>query len=73
MPDPGLLRFERLAQRGAFALTPETRYARSGSVNIAFQVIGEGPADLVFVPGYISNIEVKQIAAGVNMCMERRS
>jgi hypothetical protein len=39
-------------------LTPETRYARSGNVNIAFQVFGEGPGDLVFVPGYVSNIEV---------------
>ena len=39
-------------------MTPETRYARSGSVNIAFQVFGEGPGDLVFVPGYVSNIEV---------------
>ena len=39
-------------------MTPETRYARSGNVNIAFQMFGEGPGDLVFVPGYISNIEV---------------
>jgi pimeloyl-ACP methyl ester carboxylesterase len=39
-------------------LAPETRYARSGDVNIAFQVLGEGPGDLVFVPGYVSNIEV---------------
>jgi pimeloyl-ACP methyl ester carboxylesterase len=39
-------------------LAPETRYTRSGDVNIAFQVLGEGPGDLVFVPGYVSNIEV---------------
>ena len=31
--------------------TPETRYARSGDVNIAYQVSGDGPLDLVFVPG----------------------
>lgn len=36
----------------------ETRYAKSGDVNIAFQVLGEGPRDLVLVPGWISNIEV---------------
>jgi len=36
---------------------PETRYARSGKVSIAYQVLGEGPPDLVFVPGLISNIE----------------
>src|SRR5262249_54914738 len=32
--------------------TPETRYARSGDVNIAYQVIGDGPFDLVFVMGW---------------------
>jgi pimeloyl-ACP methyl ester carboxylesterase len=37
---------------------PETRYATSGDVHIAYQVIGNGPIDLVFVPGYISNLEV---------------
>jgi hypothetical protein len=30
---------------------PETRYAKSGDVNVAYQVIREGPFDLVFVPG----------------------
>jgi pimeloyl-ACP methyl ester carboxylesterase len=37
---------------------PTTRYARSGDLNIAFQVVGDGPVDLVYVPGWISNIEV---------------
>jgi class 3 adenylate cyclase len=37
---------------------PTTRYARSGDVNIAYQVIGQGPHDLVYVPGFVSNIEV---------------
>jgi pimeloyl-ACP methyl ester carboxylesterase len=36
---------------------PETRYARSGDVHIAYQVIGSGPLDLVFVPGFVSNVE----------------
>ncbi len=36
---------------------PETRYARSGDVNIAFQVLGEGPIDLVFVMGWVSHLE----------------
>jgi len=39
-------------------MTPETRYARSGGVSIAYQVIGSGPIDLVLVPGWLSNIEV---------------
>ena len=37
---------------------PETRYARSGDVSIAYQVVGDGPFDLVFVPGFVSNIEL---------------
>jgi pimeloyl-ACP methyl ester carboxylesterase len=37
--------------------TPTTRYARSGNTNIAYQVVGEGPFDLVWVPGWISNVE----------------
>jgi class 3 adenylate cyclase len=36
---------------------PETRYARSGGVNIAYQIVGEGPFDLIWVPGWVSNIE----------------
>jgi pimeloyl-ACP methyl ester carboxylesterase len=39
-------------------MPPETRYARSGDVNIAYQVTGEGPRDLVYVPGWVSNIEL---------------
>jgi pimeloyl-ACP methyl ester carboxylesterase len=37
---------------------PETRYARSGDLNIAYQVVGEGPIDLVYVPGFVSNVEL---------------
>jgi hypothetical protein len=37
---------------------PPTRYAKSGELNIAYQVVGDGPFDLVYVPGWISNIEV---------------
>jgi len=36
---------------------PETMYARSGDVNIAYQVIGDAPLDLVFVMGWVSHME----------------
>jgi pimeloyl-ACP methyl ester carboxylesterase len=39
-------------------MLPETRYAKSGDVNIAYQVVGSGPRDLVVVPGWVSNIDV---------------
>jgi pimeloyl-ACP methyl ester carboxylesterase/DNA-binding CsgD family transcriptional regulator/class 3 adenylate cyclase len=38
-------------------MTPRTRYARSGEVSIACQVIGDGPIDLVHVPAFISHLE----------------
>jgi DNA-binding CsgD family transcriptional regulator/class 3 adenylate cyclase len=39
-------------------VTPsETRYARSGAVHIAYQVVGNGPLDLVFVMGWVSSID----------------
>jgi pimeloyl-ACP methyl ester carboxylesterase len=40
------------------SVTPETRYAKSGDLNIAYQVVGEGPFDLIYVPGWISNVEL---------------
>jgi pimeloyl-ACP methyl ester carboxylesterase len=36
---------------------PETKYARSGDVNIAYQVIGDAPLDLVFVMGWVSHLD----------------
>jgi pimeloyl-ACP methyl ester carboxylesterase len=36
---------------------PQTRYAKSGDVHIAYQVWGDGPTDLVFVPGFVSHLE----------------
>ena len=36
----------------------ETRYARSGDLQIAYQVLGDGPLDVVFVPLFVSNIDV---------------
>ena len=36
---------------------PETRYASSGDVNLAYQIFGEGPVDLVFVMGWVSHLE----------------
>jgi class 3 adenylate cyclase/pimeloyl-ACP methyl ester carboxylesterase len=38
-------------------MAPVTRYARSGELHIAYQVLGEGPVDLVYVPSWISQAE----------------
>ena len=39
-------------------MLPQTRYTKSGDVNIAYQVLGEGPPDLVLCPGWVSNIDL---------------
>lgn len=35
----------------------KTKYAKSKDLNIAYQVVGEGPVDLVFIPGWVSHVE----------------
>ena len=42
---------------GVMAEIPSTHYVKSDDVHIAYQVIGEGPFDLLFVPGFVSNVE----------------
>ena len=39
-------------------MVSEVRYARSGDVNIAYRVAGDGPLDIVFVPGSGSHVEL---------------
>lgn len=38
---------------------PETRYASSGELSIAYQVVGEGDVDIVYVPGWVSHVELQ--------------
>jgi class 3 adenylate cyclase len=37
---------------------PKTEYARSGDLHIAYQVVGDGPFDLVYVPGWVSHLDL---------------
>lgn len=39
-------------------MNPDVSYARNGNVAIAFEVVGSGPVDLVYLPGFINNLEV---------------
>jgi pimeloyl-ACP methyl ester carboxylesterase/predicted Ser/Thr protein kinase len=36
---------------------PRTRYAKSGGVNIAYQVVGDGPVDMVYIMGWVTNLD----------------
>ncbi|MFK7970372.1 MAG: alpha/beta fold hydrolase [Bacteroidia bacterium] len=38
-------------------MKPETKYTKSGRINIAYQVFGSGPIDIVYIPGWVSNID----------------
>jgi class 3 adenylate cyclase/alpha-beta hydrolase superfamily lysophospholipase len=40
------------------SMAPEARYARSGDVNIAYTVVGDGPFDLVYIQGFVSHVEL---------------
>jgi pimeloyl-ACP methyl ester carboxylesterase/DNA-binding CsgD family transcriptional regulator len=53
-----MLGWIRECRRTATVQLPQTRYAKSGDVRIAYQVVGHGPIDLVFVPGFISNLDI---------------
>jgi len=50
---------------------PETRYAKSDGVNIAYQTLGEGPIDLIVVPGWVSNLDLAWEQPAVEAFMRR--
>src|SRR5882762_360162 len=55
-----------------FAL-PETRYAVSGDINIAYQTMGSGPVDIIMVPGFVSHVESAHELAGYTAFLRRLS
>ena len=50
---------------------PDTKYAKSGDVNIAYQVIGDGPVDLMYAAGWVTNIEVMWEDPGFSRFLKR--
>ena len=52
---------------------PETRYAQSGDVSIAYQVTGDGPFDVVHVPGFVSHVELAWEVPGIAALIRRLS
>lgn len=52
---------------------PDTRYALSGEVNIAYQVMGDGPIDIILVPGIASHVEFLHEFAGYTAFLRRLS
>jgi pimeloyl-ACP methyl ester carboxylesterase/class 3 adenylate cyclase len=52
---------------------PETRYAHSGDINIAYQTMGHGPLDIVIVPGANSHVESNHDLPGFTAFLHRLS
>jgi pimeloyl-ACP methyl ester carboxylesterase len=52
---------------------PETRYALSGDMNIAYQTMGDGPIDIVLVPGIVSHVEFLHEMPGYTAFLRRLS
>jgi pimeloyl-ACP methyl ester carboxylesterase/class 3 adenylate cyclase len=50
---------------------PETRYAQSSDLSIAYQSAGSGPPDILFVPGFVSNVELMWDVPWINRALER--
>ena len=50
---------------------PETRYARSGDVSIAYQVVGDGPFDVVLIPAWVSHVELAWTNSPLRHYMDR--
>jgi len=50
---------------------PKTRYVARSGVNIAYQVVGSGPFDLVFVPGFVSHLDLQWGDPGIAAFLER--
>ena len=46
----------------------ETRYAKSGDVHIAYRVFGDGPHDIVVVPGTVSHVELYWELPSTSIC-----
>lgn len=47
----------KLLQLETILMKPPIQYTKSGDINIAYQVFGSGPIDLVYIPGWVSNID----------------
>ncbi len=52
-------------------MRPKTGYARNGDIRIAYQVVGDGPIDLVMTPGYVSHLDLWWMLPETTRFMQR--
>jgi class 3 adenylate cyclase len=65
------LRRDRCPEKDDTVERPETRYAWNGDIALAYQVMGNGPIDLLYLPGVISNVGVMWESARYSRFLER--
>ncbi|MER9336138.1 alpha/beta fold hydrolase [Mesorhizobium sp. M0293] len=63
----------RTGEQPAFgeALRPSTHYVKSAGINIAYQVTGDGPIDLIYVPGWVSNLDLSWASPRLSHVLQR--
>jgi class 3 adenylate cyclase len=52
-------------------LQPVVKYAKTGEFNIAYQVVGDGPVDLLLLPGWVTHLELQWDVAPIARFLER--
>ncbi len=52
-------------------MRPKTGYARNGDIRVAYQVIGDGPIDLLMTPGYVSHLDLWWMLPEATRFLER--
>jgi DNA-binding SARP family transcriptional activator/pimeloyl-ACP methyl ester carboxylesterase len=67
------LQAETGGRRATEAARPQTRYVKSEGCNIAYQVVGDGPLDMIYVPGWVSNLDYLWASPRVTHVLERLS
>jgi pimeloyl-ACP methyl ester carboxylesterase/class 3 adenylate cyclase len=50
---------------------PQTQYAQSGEISIAYQVVGSGPLDLIVTPGFVSHLDCSWEEPSFARCLNR--
>jgi hypothetical protein len=48
---------------------PQTQYVERDGISIAYQVVGEGPVDLLISPGFISHLDLHWADPGISRCL----
>jgi len=69
-PNPRAEAAEKGVSEGE-AARPQTHYVKSGGCNIAYQVTGDGPLDMIYVPGWVSNLDYHWASPRVTHVFER--